>query len=111
MPMNDQIDEIRADLEREKVAKDILGIADSADETEIKKKYWLLAMENHPNLNPYDGERENRFKLISEAYEYLTARTCGSRYAFFRNGTVGNKGSPSVYSEPGYFKWWKMTFF
>ncbi len=109
--MNDQIDEIRAEIEREKIAKDILGVADSADETEIKKKYWLLAMENHPDLNPYDKERENRFKLISEAYEYLTIRKCGNRYAFFRNGTVRNKSCSSIYCESGYFKWWKMAFF
>ncbi len=111
MPMNDQIDEIRAEIEREKVAKDILGVADSADETEIKKKYWLLAMENHPDLNPYDKERENRFKLISEAYEYLTTRRSGSRYSFFKNGTVKNKDSVTIYNEAGYFKWWKMIFF
>lgn len=109
--MNDQIDEIRAEIEREKIARDILGIADIADETEIKRKYWLLAMETHPDLNPYDKERENRFKLISEAYEYLATRKCGRRYAFFRNGTVRNKGSSCIYCESGYFKWWKMVFF
>ena len=109
--MNDQIDEIRAEIEREKIARDVLGVADIADEIEIKRKYWLLAMETHPDLNPYDKERENRFKLISEAYEYLTARKYGSRYAFIRNGKVKNNGSSNVYSEPSYFKWWKMTFF
>jgi len=108
--MNDQIDEIRTEIEREKTARDILRVDYTADETEIKKKYWLLAMETHPDLNPYDKERENRFKLISEAYEYLTTRKCGSRYAFFRNGIVGNKGSSSIYCE-SYFKWWKMAFF
>ncbi len=56
--MNDQIDEIRTEIEREKIARDILGVADSADETEIKKKYWLLAMETNPDLNPYDKERK-----------------------------------------------------
>jgi DnaJ-class molecular chaperone len=109
--MNNQIDEIRTEIEREKTARDILGVADSAGELEIKKKYWLLAMETHPDLNPYDKERENMFKLISEAYEYLITRKCGSRYAFFRNGIVKNKGSSSIYCESGYFKWWKMAFF
>ncbi len=62
--MNNQIDEIRTEIEREKTARDILGVDYTADETEIKKKYWLLAMETHPDLNPYDRERENRFKMI-----------------------------------------------
>ncbi len=111
MPMNDQIDEIRAVFEREKIARNILGIADTSDETEIKKKYWLLAMENHPDLNPHDKERENRFKLISEAYDYLTTRRSGRRYSFFKNGTVKNKDSVTIYNEAGYYIWWKMTFF
>lgn len=109
--MNDQIDEIRAEIERGKIARDILGVADTSDEIEMKKKYWLLAMENHPDINPLDKERENKFKLISEAYEYLTTRKCGSRYTFFRNGNVRNDGFSGAYSELGYFKWWKMTFF
>jgi DnaJ-class molecular chaperone len=103
--MNDQIDEIRTAIEREKTAKEILWVDYSADETEIKRKYWLLVMENHPDLNPYNKEREDRFKLISEAFEYLATRKCGSCYAFFRNGTVRNKGSSSIYCESGYFKW------
>jgi len=109
--MNDHIDEIRTEIERVKIARDILGVADIADETEIKRKYLLLAMETHPDVNPYDKERENMFKLISEAYEYLITRKCGSRYAFFRNGIVRNKGSSSIYCESGYFKWWKIAFF
>ncbi|MDD5615704.1 MAG: DnaJ domain-containing protein [Candidatus Methanoperedens sp.] len=109
--MNDQIDEIRTEIEREKTARDILGIDYNADEIEIKKKYWLLAMETHPDLNPYDKERENRFRIISEAYEYLTTRKCGSRYTFFRNGTVKYKDSVIIYNEAGYLKWWKMAFF
>ncbi len=109
--MNDQIDEIRAEFEREKIARDILGVADVSDELEIKKKYWLLAMETHPDLNPYDKERENRFKLISEAYEYLIMRKYGGHYTFFRNGIAKNKGSSSIYCESGYFKWWKKAFF
>ncbi len=72
--MNDQIDEIRTEIEREKIARDILGVADIA-------------------------------------YEYLIIRKCGSRYAFFRNGIVRNKGSSSIYCESGYFRWWKMAFF
>ncbi len=109
--MNDQIDETRTEIEREKTARDILGIDYNADETEIKKKFWLLAMETHPDLNPYDRKRENRFKMISEAYDYLTTRKSGRRYSFLRNGTAINKDSVIIYNEAGYFKWWKMTFF
>ena len=40
--MNDQIDEIRTEIEREKTARDILGVDYTADEIEMKRKYWLL---------------------------------------------------------------------
>ncbi len=98
-------------LNGKKLPGTYLGVADTSDEIEIKKRYWLLAIENHPDLNPYDKERENRFKLISEAYEYLTTRRSGSRYSFFKNGIVKNKDSVTIYNEAGYFKWWKTTFF
>lgn len=37
--MYDYIEGIRTEIEREKFARDILGIADTADENEIKRKY------------------------------------------------------------------------
>ncbi len=48
MPMNDQIDEIRAELEREKIARNVLGVADIADEIEIKKKSLSYFKEAYP---------------------------------------------------------------
>jgi curved DNA-binding protein len=49
----------------------VLGVSPSASGTEIKKAYRRLAMEHHPDRNPGNSAREERFKEINEAYAVL----------------------------------------
>jgi len=49
----------------------VLGVTPLASEDEIKKAYRRLAMAYHPDRNPGDPERAERFKEISEAYGVL----------------------------------------
>jgi curved DNA-binding protein len=51
---------------------EILGVARSAKEQEIKKAYRKLARKYHPDLNPNNKESEEKFKEIQEAYEVLS---------------------------------------
>ncbi|HTJ76488.1 MAG TPA: molecular chaperone DnaJ [Acidimicrobiales bacterium] len=47
----------------------VLGVPQSATETEIRRAYRKLAKQNHPDANP---GKEERFKEISAAYDVLS---------------------------------------
>ncbi len=62
---------------------EVLGVAKSATEDEIKKAYRKLAKKYHPDLNPGDKEAEAKFKEVGEAYEILSDQQKRSRYDQF----------------------------
>src|SRR4030043_1469881 len=68
----------------------ILGVTRSANEEEIKKAYRKVAMQYHPDRNPGDKESEEKFKLVSEAYEVL--RDPQKREIYDHYGIEGLKG-------------------
>src|SRR5438270_9588001 len=65
----------------------VLGVQRDASEADIKKAYRKLAMECHPDRNNGDKSSEEKFKLVSEAYEVL--RDPDKRAAYDRYGMAG----------------------
>jgi DnaJ-class molecular chaperone len=59
---------------------EILGIARTAKEDEIKKTYRKLARKYHPDLNPNNKQAEEKFKEIQEAYEVLSDQDKRKKY-------------------------------
>ncbi|MBC7330585.1 J domain-containing protein [bacterium] len=72
--------------EIEKDYYEILGVPKNASLNEIKKAYRRLAKLNHPDLFPGDREKEEKFRLIKEAYEVLSDDK--KREAYDRLGTT-----------------------
>lgn len=50
---------------------EVLGVARTANDEEIKKAFRRLAMKFHPDRNPHDKVAEEKFKEAREAYEVL----------------------------------------
>jgi DnaJ-class molecular chaperone len=50
---------------------EILGVAKTATQDEIKKAYRNLAKKNHPDLNPGNKKAEEKFKQISHANDLI----------------------------------------
>jgi len=49
-----------------------LDVAPDADKGTIKRKYYKLAKQYHPDKNPGDEEAAQKFKVIAEAYQVLS---------------------------------------
>ncbi len=49
----------------------VLGVSKDAGADEIKKAYRKLARANHPDSNPGDQAKHDRFKQVAEAYDVL----------------------------------------
>src|SRR5919201_2614543 len=77
---------------------EVLGVARTAKDTEIKAAFRKLAMQHHPDRNPGDKDCEHRFKELNEAYDVLKdgdKRAAYERFghaAFEHGGGAGPHG-------------------
>ena len=59
---------------------EVLVVAKTASDDEIKKAYRKMAMKYHPDRNPDNAEAEEKFKEAAEAYEVLSDSEKRSMY-------------------------------
>jgi molecular chaperone DnaJ len=82
---------------------EILGVAKSASQDDIKKAYRKVAMQFHPDRNPGDKAAEEKFKEAAEAYEILSDPDKRAQYDRFGHqafaqgrGGGGNHGGMNM---------------
>lgn len=74
----------------------VIGVARTASESDIKKAYRKLAKQFHPDFNPGNKSAEDKFKQIQNAYEVLTDPL--KKLQYDQLGYVGRR--PPNYSPP-----------
>jgi molecular chaperone DnaJ len=79
---------------------EVLGVAKSASEDDLKKAFRRLAMKFHPDRNPDDATAQDKFKEGKEAYEVLSDTSKRQAYDRFGHrafeGGMGGASSPDM---------------
>jgi molecular chaperone DnaJ len=80
---------------------EVLGVARTATDVEIKSAYRKLALKYHPDRNPGDHTAEERFKEAAEAYAILADPD--KRGAYDRFGHAGVSSAAGAGVDPTIF--------
>ncbi|KAK6976872.1 protein tumorous imaginal discs mitochondrial-like isoform X1 [Biomphalaria glabrata] len=81
---------------------EVLGVPKNADAATIKKAYYKLAKQYHPDTNNKDPDGAKKFQEVSEAYEVLSDESKRRDYDTFGMGgsqrSAGFKGQQQGFS-------------
>ena len=85
----------------------ILGITQKTSKADIKKRYRELAKKYHPDTNSGSKSSEDKFKIVSEAYEVLSdakrRKEYDRQWSHQKKSSRQPKGQPDWSSPPGGF--------
>ena len=83
---------------------ELLGVARSCTEAELKSAFRKAAMQHHPDRNPGDKDAEVKFKEINEAYQALSDKEKRAAYDRFGHAAFeqGGGGGPGGFGGDGF---------
>jgi molecular chaperone DnaJ len=77
-----------------------LGVTKDAGAEQIKKAYRKLARANHPDSNPGDDKKHEKFKAVAEAYDVIGDAEKRKKYDEMR-ALYGSGGFPTGFGRGG----------
>src|SRR5260221_3084126 len=81
---------------------EVLGVSRTCDDDDLKRAYRKLALKYHPDKNP-DGEAEERFKEVNQAYQILSDPQRRAQYDRFGHAAFEQGGGPGGFDFAGGF--------
>ncbi len=102
---------IQDQIDKERLARKILGVSEDADRVAIKKAFWLLAMKHHPDKQPGDSDARDRFLDLVNAYECLMKGETRGWHPT-EDDAPPEEESIGEYlaGDWGYFCWWRDNY-
>ncbi len=80
---------------------EVLGVERGAGDAEIKRAFRRLAQQWHPDVNA-DGEAQEKFKEINEAYQVLSDPQRRQAYDMFGRAGLGGAGGDAGFGAAGF---------
>src|SRR6267378_4766183 len=81
---------------------EVLGVARTATEQDLKSAYRRLAHQHHPDKNQGDTGSEEKFKEAAEAYAVLSDTEQRQRYDRFGHAGVSSSAASAAWGAPGF---------
>jgi molecular chaperone DnaJ len=81
---------------------EVLSVARTATDQELKSAYRRLAVKYHPDKNPGDASAEDMFKEAAEAYSVLSDAEQRKRYDRFGHAGVSSSAGAGAWGAPGF---------
>jgi len=81
---------------------EVLGVAKTATDAELKSAFRRKAMDDHPDRNPGDAAAEARFKELNEAYQILSDAQKRAAYDRMGHAAFEHGGAPGGFGGQGF---------
>ena len=112
MPDRDWQSEIALLQQRERKARAILGVSQTAEDGEIRRAFRRAGLEHHPDVNVAGVDSSRMFHLICCAYKFLTeGETCAALDELDAPPAPVTDGKYRLDNPWGYWCWWRENFF